>query len=159
MAELAAIGSQRGPASRGLIWEFTGASRISLRHISLMNLNTAWIRRVLCVCVCSVCVLLFFLHIQAAAVVDVVAGQLHGIATGITKSLCICVLLCGSSQRIAAAAVAGATAHFVCFKIRRISLEVLFYLSPPLLARNPVLHGKGDWRVFNISFSSRCRYK
>lgn len=110
MAELAAIGSQRGPASRGLIWEFTGASRISLRHISLMNLNTAWIRRVLCVC--SVCACVFFLHIQAAAaVVDVVAGQLHGIATGITKSLCICVLLCGSSQRIAAAAaaVAGAT--------------------------------------------------
>lgn len=50
-------------------------------------------------------------------------------------------------------------AHFVCFKIRRISLEVLFYLSPPLSARNPVLHGKGGWRVFNISFPSRCRYK
>lgn len=58
---------------------------------------------------CVVCVRVFFLHIQAAAaVVDVVAGQLHGIATGITKSLCICALLCGSSQRIAAAA-AGAT--------------------------------------------------
>lgn len=58
-----------------------------------------------------VCVRVCFLHIQAAAaVVDVVAGQLHGIATGITKSLCICALLCGSSQRIAAAAaVAGAT--------------------------------------------------
>lgn len=47
---------------------------------------------VVCVCACV------FLHIQAAAaVVDVVAGQLHGIATGITKSLCICALLCGSS--------------------------------------------------------------
>lgn len=41
----AVIGSERGPAPRGLIWEFTGASRISLRHISLMSLSTAWIRR------------------------------------------------------------------------------------------------------------------
>lgn len=70
VAELAAIGSQRGPASRGLIWEFTGASRISLRHISLMNLNTARIRRVfVCTCVCvfthpSCCLLLMLLPVS-----------------------------------------------------------------------------------------------
>lgn len=45
VAGLTVIGSERGPASCGLIWEFTGASRISLRHISLMSLSTAWIRR------------------------------------------------------------------------------------------------------------------
>lgn len=45
VAGLSVIGSDRGPAPRGLIWEFTGASRISLRHISLMSLSTAWIRR------------------------------------------------------------------------------------------------------------------
>lgn len=44
VAGLAVIGSDRGPAPCGLIWEFTGASCISLRHISLMNLNIARIR-------------------------------------------------------------------------------------------------------------------
>ncbi len=45
MAALTVIGSKRDPAPCGLIWEFTGASCISLRHISLMSLSTAWIRR------------------------------------------------------------------------------------------------------------------
>lgn len=44
VASLAVIGLHRGPALRGLIWEFAGASRISLRHILLMYLNTAWIK-------------------------------------------------------------------------------------------------------------------
>lgn len=43
-ARLAVIGWHRDPAYLGLIWEFTGARRISLRRISLMNPNTAWIK-------------------------------------------------------------------------------------------------------------------
>ena len=39
------IGPGRGPAPPGLIWEFTGASRISLRHISLTSPSKARIKR------------------------------------------------------------------------------------------------------------------
>lgn len=80
VAGLAVIGSDRGPASCGLIWEFTGASCISLRHISLMNLNTARIRS--------------FTHPSC------VCRQLVEIATGIQRThFCIIFFLYTISAR------------------------------------------------------------
>lgn len=138
VAGLAAIGSQWGPASRGLIWEFTGASRISLRHISLMNLNTAWIRSF------YTSKLLF-------------CRQLLGIATGTKRRPFVVCLLSAEAAHIAATR----RADFVFdFKIVRMLLDVylfqLIWHKKNKITNIFALGRKGGW-VFNILFPSHCR--